>query len=308
MKNLNTIVLVLILLLGISELYAGGPWAKKKGAGYVQLGFYVIPPTNFLFNDNIDTRLLNRVVLDGTAQIYGEYGIIDKLTLSTSLPFKLVMAGERAASTDSIAVQAPSTVLESGTLFGLGNYELGAKYNFFNKNGFLISAIMNFSAPTGVPLKNTKVQNTGLRTAHPTWGFQPGISVGYGTDKLYTYLDVAANLRTHGYSHEIMANFEFGYKIWKLYLAIALQARFALTQGLDIPEQSSLNQDIHTGMYINNQNYLAWIAKVIIPFNDNFGANLSFAGAFLGNNVQQSPSIGVGIYYKFGEQEKKKEE
>lgn len=308
MKKLNTIVVTLILLMCVSELYAGGPWAKKKGAGYVQLGLYVIPPTQSLFNNNLDTRLLNRVVFDGTAQIYGEYGLIEKLTLSTSLPIKLVMAGEQATGTDSLATQAPTNTLNSGTLLGLGNYELGAKYNFFNKSGFLITATMNFSAPTGAPLNSPKVKSTGLRTAHPTWGFMPGISMGYGTAKLYTYLDVAANLRTHGYSHEIMANFEFGYKVWKLYLAVAFQARFALTKGLDIPEQSAANQDIHTGFYINNQNYLAWIAKVIIPFNDNFGANVSFAGAFLGNNVQQSPSIGLGIYYKWGEKEKNKED
>ncbi|MCP4442566.1 MAG: hypothetical protein GY810_26970 [Aureispira sp.] len=303
MKKLNAIVAFLLLLVGATEVYAGGPWPKKKGSGYVQLGVYVIPPTNALFNNNFETRLLNRAVIDGTAQIYGEYGVLDKLTLSTSLPFKLVVAGEVIKPEDSTAVQPPSQILDSGTLFGLGNYELGAKYNFFNKSGFLVSGFVNFSMPTGVPLKSAKVQNTGLRTAHPTWGFMPGISIGYGADKLYTYLDVGANIRTHGYSHEIMANFEFGYKIWKLYLAVAIHARFALNKGLDIPE-TALDQTIHTGMYINNQNYLAWTAKVIIPFNDNFGANLSFSGAFMGENVQQSPSIGLGIYYQWDKKEK----
>lgn len=298
---MKKIVIISVLLLIFSaDIWATtGPWSRKKNGFYVQLGFYAVTPTARLWGTGFKTRLLNRSVFDGTAQLYGEYGITSRLTVFTSVPLRAVFAGKVVTSTDSTAIAAPSTVLDKGILVGMGNYELGGKYTIVNKDGFVFAAFANFSAPTGVPLKNKVVQATDLRTAYPTWGIMPGLAVGYGTAKIYTYLNAGFNIRTHGYSHEVIANFEFGYKAFdKIYLGLALNARFPLAGGLDIPERAANNQDIHTGLYINNQQYLALTIKAQIPFNEKLGLHLSLSGGLMSNHIQQAPAIGLGFYYK----------
>lgn len=289
----------LLLIVCIIDLYATGPWSRKKNGFYTQLGFYAVTPTHRLWGAGFKTRLLNRPVFDGTAQLYGEYGITNRLTVFTSIPLRGVFAGKLTASTDSTAIAAPRVPKDKGILVGMGNYELGGKYTIVDKDGLVFAAFANFSAPTGVPLKNKVVQATDLRTAYPTWGIMPGLAVGYGSAKIYTYLNAGFNFRTHGYSHEFVGNFEFGYKAFdRIYLGVALNARFPMLGGLDIPEREAVNQDIHTGLYINNQHYLALTVKAQIPFTEKIGMHVSLSGGLMSNHIQQAPAIGLGFYYK----------
>ncbi|MCP4443398.1 MAG: hypothetical protein GY810_31230 [Aureispira sp.] len=291
--------ITVLLFVCIMDIYATGPWPRKKNGLYAQLGFYAVTPTARLWGTGFKTRLLNRPVFDGTAQLYAEYGITDKLTVFTSLPLRGVFAGKSVSSDDSTAIAAPDTLLSKGILVGMGNYELGGKYTIVNKDGFVFAAFANFSAPTGVPLKNKVLLATDLRTAYPTWGIMPGLAVGYGSAKIYTYLDAGFNFRTHGYSHEFIGNFEFGYKLFdRIYLGAALNARFPLAGKRDIPEKALDDQAIHTGLYINNQHYLALTIKAHIPFNEQLGMHLSLSGGLMSNHIQQAPSIGLGFYYK----------
>lgn len=296
---------ILTLLLGLlwGDSYAGGPWAKKKGEGYVQFAAYAIPPINRLSINAYRTKFLNRSIFDATAELYAEYGLTKRFTLSASLPLKIVSSGQEVQTVDpnqlgTNAFGPPSMVLDAGTLVDLGNARLGGKYNFFSKTIHLAAHAL-ISAPTTIQAYNP---NTGLRTAYPCWGFQPSLSIGYGKEKMYTYLESGMNFRTHDYSHQWVANFEIGWRVGKrTYLAVALDAIVCLPGQSDIPNST---QEVQTGLYVNNQNFVAFTLKAIVPVSDYVGMNFSLSGGLWANNVQQGPNIGVGVYYKWKKKKK----
>lgn len=296
-------LLIILLSLSFVELQAGGPWTKKKGEGYVQFAAYAIPPINRLSINAYRTKFLNRSIFDATGEFYAEYGLTKRLTLSASLPIKFVSAGQNIAQVDSSQLTAgafgpPSKVLDAGTLVDLGNIRLAGKYNILSKKIYL-SAHALISAPTAIQAYNA---NTALRTAYPCWGFQPSLSIGYSKDKMYTYLESGMNFRTDDYSHQWVANFEIGWRIGKrAYFAIALDAILCLPGGADVPNSTA---EVQTGLYVNNQNFVAFTLKGIIPVSDFVGINISLSGGLWANNVQQGPNIGLGVYYKW--QKKKK--
>jgi hypothetical protein len=291
------------MCIGFTNLQAGGPWTKKKGEGYVQFAAYAIPPINRLSINAYRTKFLNRSIFDATAELYAEYGLTNRFTLSASLPLKFVSSGP-IQMVDSTLLSAgsfgaPGEVLDAGTLVDLGNIRLAGKYNLLRKKIHL-SAHALISAPTAVQAYNP---NTALRTAYSCWGFQPSLSIGYGKEKMYTYLESGVNFRTHDYSHQWVANFEIGWRVGKrIYLAIGLDAILCLPGGADIPNS---REEVQTGLYVNNQNFVAFTLKAILPVSDYVGLNVSLSGGLWANNVQQGPNIGLGVYYKWKKNEKK---
>lgn len=294
---------LLLCLLLVHDAQAGGPWPKAKGEGYAQFAFYAIPSINRLSINAYRTKFLNRAVFDATAELYAEYGLFKRFTLSASIPVKLVSTNPEVIPVDSSMLTGnnigpPSRVLDAGFLADLGNIRIGGKYNFLAKK-VLMSAHFVISAPTAIQPYNP---NTALRTAYPCWGFQPSLSIGYSKEKIYTSFETGMNFRTHDYSHQWMANFEFGWRVAKTtYLAVALDAYIALPGGADIPNS---NEEVQTGLYVNNQNFVAFTFKAIIPIKDYIGINLSLSGGLWANNVQQGPNIGMGVYYKWKRKKK----
>lgn len=298
-------ILCCFLALIFSELKAGGPWAKKKGEGYAQFAVYAIPSINRLSINAYRTKFLNRAIFDATAEFYAEYGLTKRFTLSGSLPIKLVAASQDVQSVDPAQLGAsafgpPTEVLDGGFLVDFGNVRMAGKYTFLSKKIAMAAQLM-VAAPTALQSYNPR---TALRTAYPCWGFQPSLSIGYGKEKIYTYLETGMNFRTHDYSHQWTANFEFGWKLGKRsYLALALDAVLCLPGGADIPNST---EEVQTGLYVNNQNFVALTIKAMFPVSDFVGVNLSLSGGVWANNVQQGPNIGVGVYYKWKKKEKKK--
>lgn len=301
MKHL---LLLFPLLITSITIQAGGPWSKKKGEGYAQFAIYAIPSINRLSINAYRTKFLNRAIFDATGEFYAEYGLTKRLTLSASLPLKVVSAGQNVERVDSAqmgsgSIGTPSKILDAGTLVDLGNIRLAGKYNFLSKKIHMAAHLM-LSAPTAIQPYNPQ---TALRTAYPCWGFQPSLSIGYSKEKIYTYLETGMNFRTHGYSHQWVANFEFGWRVGKkAYLAFALDAFLCLPGGADIPGST---EEVQTGLYVNNQNFVALTFKAIVPISDYVGINLSLSGGLWANNVQQGPNIGLGVYYKWKKKDKK---
>lgn len=296
-------IVILALCVGLGELQAGGPWTKKKGEGYIQFAAYTIPPINRLSINAYRTKFLNRSIFDATAEFYAEYGLTNRFTLYASLPLKVVGSGEQVAAVSpqqlrNRAFGPPGEVLDAGTLVDLGNARFGGKYNFLSKRIHL-SAHALVSAPTAIQAYNPA---TALRTAYPCWGVQPSLSIGYGKEKMYTYLESGMNFRTDNYSHQWVANFEIGWRIGKrVYFAIALDAILCLPGGVDVPNST---EEVQTGLYVNNQNFVAFTLKTIIPVSDYVGINVSLSGGLWANNVQQGPNIGIGVYYKWKKKKK----
>jgi len=275
---LNIISIVLIFNTSI----AGGPWVKKKGEAYFQLGGGIIPATNELFYKSNQFLFLNRSVTDLSFGFYNEYGLTNKLTLITNIPFKYVYSSNKIDTTSFLPL------LKSGSLAGFGNINFTPKYELLNKV-IKVSAGVKFSLPTG------KADNyTGLKTAYQTFGIMPIIDIGYSKNKFYTYIETGYNYRT-SLADDFKFEIELGYNIYKnVYAILNFNSKFStFTQNL-LP---TLNEQ--TGLYANGQEYTAFTLKISTPIKNNFGINMHITLLNLGGHlVQKSPSIGGSIYYK----------
>jgi len=300
----RTITLVLLLLTVFQAAHAGGPWPRKKKTGYAQLGFTYVGYNSF-FNNQGNVTSLRRQVTDFTSQVYLEYGLTDRLTLMTNLPFKYVSSGEDILNSDSTYFK---DTVPNGNLFALNNVTLGLKYNIINKK-VLFSA--GFNAEANVARYDSL---TTLRTGPSAWVFNPYLSVGssFVQGKLYTMLDAGMRFRTNNYSHEADFNFELGYSWnYKTYFAVSVAGRFSLQNGSydnnvtaapDTSDPASVSvhpfgRDLHTSLYPNNQQYLGYGLKFIQKIKKvHINAAVYFG---TGQMVAAAPSYNLGVAYEW---------
>jgi len=290
---IRPITLVAAFLLLFHTVHAAGPWPKKKGSGYAQLGFTYVGYNSF-FNHEGKVVPLRRSVVDLTSQVYLDYGITERLTLTTNLPFKYVSSSERIASTDTSYFR---DTVPNGNLFGLSNVTLGLKYNIINKR-VLFSAGLNTEANVA---KYDSL--TTLRTGPSAWVFHPYLSVGttFYKHKFYTFLDAGYRLRLNGYSDEVDFSYELGFS-WnqKTYFIANVSGRFSLKEGsLDnnITPEAPHGRDLHTSLYPNNQQYVGFGLKFIQKIRK---VHLNAAVYFgTGQMVAATPSYNLGVAYEW---------
>lgn len=297
-------LIMMLMVVFQTTTHAGGPWPKKKKEGYAQLGFSYIGYNQF-FNHEGKVVSLRRPVTDFTTQLFLDYGITDRLTLTANLPFKYVASADKISSSDSTYFQ---DTIQSGSLFGLNNVMLGLRYNIINKK-VLFSAGMNFEANVA---KYDSL--TTLRTGPSAWVFHPYLSVGstFAQGKLYTFLDAGYRIRTNNYSHEADFNFELGYSWnYKTYFVLSVTGRFSLQNGsYDNNVTTVFNEsdstttvihpngrDLHTSLYPNNQQYVGYGLKFIQKIKKvHINAAVYFG---TGNMVAAAPSYNLGVAYEW---------
>jgi hypothetical protein len=279
MKHIISLVIVLV----ISNIsVAGGPWLKKKGEAYFQFGGGIIPSTNSLFFNGNDFLYTNRKVTDINLGLYTEYGLTNKLTFITEIPFNIVSS---SSTLDTISILP---VLNGGQLIGLGNVSITPKYQLLDGK-LKLSGGVKLSLPTG------KYDNlTGLRTAYQTVGIMPILDLGFSKNKYYAFIETGYNYRTE-LADDFKFELEIGYKIYKNIFAI-LNFNTKLST-LETDMTSFTNEQ--TGLYANGQEYSALTLKLSAPLKNGFGINFHTTLLNLhGHLVQRSPSIGGSIYYK----------
>jgi hypothetical protein len=104
-------------------------WTLPKNSVYTNIGW-----TGYTYSDKFDEtgkiQPLSFDVTDNTIQLFALYGITDKLTLQTSIPFKII------SKTDYVAFGLPpeptSLYYSRDTIKYFGNIELGGIYKIFD--------------------------------------------------------------------------------------------------------------------------------------------------------------------------------
>ncbi|MCF8277822.1 MAG: hypothetical protein K9J17_13895 [Flavobacteriales bacterium] len=292
---MTRIVTLLLLLFTLTQAaMAGGPWPRKKNSGYAQLGFTYVGYNKF-FNHEGKVTDLRRNVTDFTTQLYLDFGITDRLTMTANLPFKYVASSQQIVNSDTTYFR---DTVPAGNLFGLNNVMLGFKYNIINKK-VLFSAGLNAEANV------SKYDSlTTLRTGPSAWVFHPYLSVGssFVQGKLYTMLDAGYRLRLNNYSDQIDFNWELGYSWnYKTYFILTVAGRYAIKEGSNDNNVTPLNpngRDLHTTLYPNNQQYVGYGIKFIQKIKKKVHLN---AGVYfgMGNMVAATPSYNLGVAYEW---------
>ena len=277
-------VLTTLLALATSSLMiAGGGWPKKKGEGYFKLGqglilgdHYYTPDGSVLGPD------------DGFAQInfyetylYGEYGVTDRFTAIGYFPlFSRI-------TLNSITDQNGNVLKEGDELSSIGDMSFSFKYGIIPNKKFVWSAQLNLKLPTG---EDAGGESGTLQTGDGAFSqmLQTDVSTAFGS----WYVSGMLGFRHRGadYSDDWHAGFEVGWNHKsKLYLILKVRSQQSLLNNEDTPAVD--------GVFSNNQSFVSYGPEVHYFFNNGWGVNATFFGAFMGENILASPYIGVGVSY-----------
>ena len=276
MKNL---FFVLITLLFFQNSNGQSAWNLEKDSWYTQLNFTRIGPYSELFIDVDKTGTTPREIEDNTFQLYAEYGLNSKTTLSLSLPIKLIKTGAQTEATSLIA----------NSITSVGNIGFGVKRNLINKN-FLLSTGVVVEANTGV-----YDDASGIRTGYDAWTFTPGVYFGKSYNNLFLQANAGVGLRTNNYSHFFRGGAEVGYKFLKRIWAIFyLDYKKSFYNGtISLPPNNT-----DTALYVDNKEYVGYGLKAIYELTNQLGITAGFGGAFSANNEARTAALNVGLFMK----------
>lgn len=276
------------LIIGLSlsmHLTIGQAWSRQKNSGYLQLGFSSLKGKGLYLPDG-STLLLPRVVKDQTIQLYGEYGITNKLTTIISAPFKFTATGEEQ-ELNYLPGDGP---LPSGNLNSLGNIEVGLNYGFKQSGAIKGSFGIRSYLPTA-----SFNNSTGLRTGTNTLGVAPGVYFGFSNSNYFAEHKSEINIRNSGYSTQYNSSLSLGVLIEnKLYMITSFDYLMSFYDG-NYDDDTSLR----TGLYVNNLEYMTYTLKFGYKMTDTLNLWLSSGGGIWGHLVIKAPALSIAISHQW---------
>ncbi|MBX2816348.1 MAG: hypothetical protein KTR24_10130 [Saprospiraceae bacterium] len=225
-------------------------WVQEKGTGYLQAGYSSLS-YNSLHNGNNDAIILPRDVQHSILSIYGEYGIAHRLMLRWNVPFHITKAG--ASNTEFIG----TTPIEEGTLSAFGNLDLGLAYSLLSKDGTAVSLHVGIAPKTA-----SADEVTGLRTGYDAAAVSSSIAAGYGSNTYFLSAELGAQLLTSDYLNRLFFKAQVGtflgaHQRWTTIFGLDIQQALGTSDGVGLNGSS-----IHTGLYLNEQSFLAANLKI----------------------------------------------
>jgi len=282
--------LVFVLFIYVfSNASAQQAWTQKKGASYLQVGVSSLNYNHLhnYFNDPID---IPRKISETTWAQYGEYGLLDKLTVSWEVPYKIIKSGA-VSSAYNIGAEVPN----QGQTSALGNVDLALTYKWLDKNSRVVSAklISKFNTARFDTL-------TALRTGFNAFGMSPSILAGFGNDKLFTSGEVGYQLLTKGYLGRLFVNAQIGWYLIPSHRLMFILGWNSSSSIGDPNYKTTLNKQLNSqynGLFNVSQTYYSLNLKFGIEFKENWFVWTSMAGG-VGYNIGVNALYSVAIGYK----------
>ncbi len=278
----NSLIVVLLLAI-MNSLYSQSAWVKPKGELYSQLSFNDISNYTRVFNKNGNDFYPSRAITDRTIQWYTEYGLTNKITVLTSVPYKLIKTGKLVPESTYLIT------INKGTHYAFGNISAAMRYKLPSKK-YAISTQLQVELPTSVYR-----EFTGTRSGIGAYTIIPTIAFGKGKENLFFQFYTGVFLRTNNYSNGFKLYLEGGKRFFDQLWAIGF------VDIVDSFEDGSIIapiKNLETFLYLNNSEYVGFGIKIIEELNPKFGITAAFGGAFSAHLEAHKASINFGVYYK----------
>lgn len=287
-KMYNLFATLLLLLLSVPALYAGGPWTQSKGNSYIKLSeWWVVFDQHYtdvgLIDPNITTGVFNTF-------LYAEYGITDRLTAiaNGALFSRNYMNNVKSSATNE-------TIIKGEVLNSIGDFDIGVKYGLTQPGGSIPMAI---GITLGLPLGATGKGELGaLQTGDGEFNqmIQFDIGKGFQLNELPAYVSsyAAINNRTNGYSEEFRYGLEVGIGLFKrkLWLSSKLNGIESFQNGNTAETVTS------TSIFANNSEFTSIAFEANYLITNKFGLSINYATAFFGKIIAAAPSYNVGVFF-----------
>jgi len=283
--------------------HAGGAWTQGKGKAYFKLSeFWILFDEHFTGSGAIDANTTTGIF---NTYLYGEYGLTDKLTLTTNAAlFTSNFMRARRSSTGTLLTQRDG-------INALGDIDLGVKYKLTSSTSpVAIAATLNVGLPTG---RINAGRDNNLQTGDGEFNQQLQLDVGKGfqgkTNAHYVNAYVAYNNRTGTedtfaerigrgvnlaredvFSDEFRFGMEYGIGMMERKLWVIL--RFYMLESL----RNGDNFEQTTNIFANNTEYTGTSLEVSYYILEKLGVAANVGGAFRGEIIAASPSFDLGVF------------
>lgn len=268
-----------------SSVFAG-PWPRAKGTGIIQLGFSTIG-YNKVYDDKGTKQTIGSDVRDNVISLFGEYGVVENVTASIVVPFKLITVSNQLFLNDSKAGN-------------IGDIDLGVKYTWHNSNGLVLSSEVLLGLPTG------KTASTGgLYLGDGEFNVLARVLAGKSFYPIPLYLsgDAGFNFRSNNFSNDVQFGLEAGYGIVEGRLFLILQMAAAISTNnrpTFVPGAGTSDLSAaYFGLYSNNREFTAFVPKLYYKATKELGISVSYATATHGRNVAGGAVLAGGVLYEF---------
>ncbi len=290
-KNKLRLAGMMILLMSAFTTIAGGGWTQEKGYGFNSLSFTFISAHRY-FSQSGQDIFLARNVTDITLNHYLEYGITDRFTFISNLPFKYIATGKTVFGNHQ-----SSTILADGNLLGTSNNQFGMRINLLKKN-FILSVQALISLPTIM-----QDDSRGLITGYDAFIVAPEIQIAKSFKKFYFSSGFGVSLKTNQFSDDINAALEIGTTIKKKFF---FAGELVFRKSLFNKKRDDMNF-AQTALYVNDQEYFSPLIKAGYFFDEKWSAYFTLGLAFSGNYVAHFPGLSFSVLRKFQIRKKESE-
>ncbi len=281
-------LVVVIFLLFISSMYAGGGWPQPKGSGYLKLSeWWLISDQHYTDMGLIDPNLTTAVY---NTAIYAEYGFTDRLTGILYFPLFSRNLTYNQVSNTTREILIPGEAINS-----IGDTDLTIKYGLTNpNNGLAVSASLLFGIPLG---QSTGGTLNNLQTGDGEFNQMLRLDAGTGFPLFqgmatYANLYVALNNRTNDFSDEFRFGVEVGAGILneKLWFSTKLNSIQSFKNG------KTSSEILGTTLFANNAEVASLTFEAAYYVTKKVGFSASYGTALSGSIILASPSYSVGVF------------
>ncbi len=211
----NQLLATLLALAFSSNIaFGGGGWIRPQGSLYAKIGFTTLSTKTFHASDG--TLVTTADFTTQTAQLYGEYGIAQNISVVFDIPFlkrSKFETAEAASGFGDVGVEFKYGALTGEVPVALG---VGFELPTGNERAFARNLknlqVISFQ-PTGDGEFNTWLRAYASRSFYPVSAF--------------VSLDAGYNFRTKGLTNQYQVGFQAGYKLFDALQLFGNLRRFA---------------------------------------------------------------------------------
>ncbi len=273
MKRLAFVVLMAFGIICHSTIAQAGGWTQPKGKGYFKLSQQIVRAESL--NHSSGTKIEIPKVSGNTTSLYGEFGLLDRVTLVGYMPFYT-----------SYSIDAEGL----GSTTGIGDWDVGVRIGILTGGPTVVS----LQALAGLPLGDSGGDIV-LWTGDGEFNQHFSLQVGHSLYPVPAYLkgEIGYNNRkssdvwADNYANELRYSLQAGYTIAER-VGIALSLRGV--QALD-----RADNEFHGR---NDIEYLSYGPQVDFYVTPNAGVTASMTRFTRARNMLDAPTWEFGVFLK----------
>ncbi len=275
-----------ITILVSSVQLLNAQWVKGKKNGYYKLSAWsLVSDQHYTDTGAIDPNATRGLF---NLNVYGEYGITDKLDAIVYVPFF-----SRTYQNDQVSATTGEIIQEGEAINSIGDIDIVLRYSILQNSKMALATTVKLGLPTGNDAGGSDGSfQTGDGEFNQMLQLNFGFPFSIKKASLYAKTFIGYNNRTQDFSDELHFGAESGISLFKK--KVLLLGRFKRVQSLKNGDKSAINAQ--GSIFANNIEYTNLEGEVAYYITKKLGASFTYSSAIEGRIIYANASISGGVF------------